>query len=120
MSIVSTPFVGETADTVLHVVSFVFLIGSILGAAIVFWKLHEMPVHKAKQKNKHHQIELVTVLTWIGFFVHWVWIVAVFIAFVDIEKLIKGFREIWENSDPHLDENKENHVTEKVEGDKLC
>ncbi len=90
MSLFATPFVGSGADIALHVVAAVVMFGSVGFSLWVFWKVHELPIHKAKKSNRFHQIELVTVLTWIGFFAHWVWVVAVMIAFVDFEKLVKG------------------------------
>lgn len=104
MSLLSTPFVGVTTDIVLHSVAFFVMIGGIGLSIWLFWKLHEMPVHKAKQTNKYHKIELVTILTWIGFFIHWVWVVAVIIAFTDFEEILKGVRKTWHDTDPNLEE----------------
>lgn len=88
MSLFSTPFVGTELDIALHAISFFMLIGTLGISILAFWKLHEMPVEKARKSNKYHQLELITVLTWIGFIVHWVWIVAVVIAFFDFDKFI--------------------------------
>ena len=114
MSLLATPFVGGTTDTVLHSIAFFILIGGLMGSLWIFWKLHEMPVHKAKQTNKYHKIELVTILTWIGFFMHWVWVIAVVIAFTDVEQVIKGFRQVWHNSEP---DNERKKTIQKVEGE---
>ncbi|HAS27086.1 MAG TPA: MFS transporter, partial [Vibrio sp.] len=59
-----------------------------------FWKLHEIPIQKA-HKTDHHQIGLITALTWIGFIWHWVWVLAIIIAFVDFEKAIIRLRDLW-------------------------
>lgn len=49
---------------------------------MLIWHLHEMPKHKANHK-KMRQAELVSVLTVLGLFAHWVWAVALFIAYTD-------------------------------------
>lgn len=85
MSLVSMPFVDSGVDTALHIVAAVVLFGSIAAAAFGFWRIHELPIQKAHTKE-HHQLGLITALTWIGFIWHWVWVVAVFIAFVDGEQ----------------------------------
>lgn len=46
------------------------------------WRVHEIPAHKADHK-KMRQVELVTALTLLGLFQHWVWAVALFIAYMD-------------------------------------
>jgi hypothetical protein len=46
------------------------------------WRVHEIPAHKADHK-KMRQAELVSALTLLGLFQHWVWAVALFLAFVD-------------------------------------
>ncbi len=94
MSLVSMPFAGQTADTVLHVVSTVVLIGTVAAIAIAFWKFHEMPIGHA-HRRKHQQLGLITVLTWIGFIWHWVWVLAVIVAYVDGEKALRKVRDIW-------------------------
>ncbi|GLP96958.1 MFS transporter [Paraferrimonas sedimenticola] len=94
MSLLATPFVGSGADTALHVVASVVLIGTLGAALFGFWKLHEMPIAKA-QRSKHQQIGLITALTWIGFVWHWVWVLAVFLAFIDTERALIRVRDIW-------------------------
>lgn len=94
MSLFATPFVDTNVDTILHVVATVVMLSSVVLSLWVFWKVHELPIHKAKEKNKYHQIELVTILTWIGFIAHWVWVIAVFIAFIDVDKLIRSIVRI--------------------------
>ncbi|CAH1546434.1 MFS transporter [Vibrio rotiferianus] len=94
MSLLSVPFVGTGADTALHVVAAVVLIASVAGACYGFWKIHELPINKAHSKD-HHQIGLITALTWIGFVWHWVWVLAVIFAFVDMEKAIINLRDTW-------------------------
>ncbi len=46
------------------------------------WRLHELPVHKA-DRTKTRQAGLVSALTLLGLFAHWVWAIALFIAFMD-------------------------------------
>lgn len=96
MSLLAMPFVETGADMGLHVLAAIIWVGSIAAGLYGFWKLHELPIHEAHKKS-HQQITLITVLTWIGFIWHWVWIVAVFIAFVDIEKSLIRIRDIWKD-----------------------
>ena len=56
--------------------------------------VNELPINKAHSKD-HHQIGLITALTWIGFVWHWVWVLAVIFAFVDMEKAIINLRDTW-------------------------
>ena len=98
MSLVSMPFVDSGVDTALHIVAAVILIGSIAAAAYGFWRIHELPIQKA-HTQEHHQLGLITALTWIGFIWHWVWVLAVFIAFVDGEQALRRIRDIWKGDD---------------------
>ncbi|MGF1728149.1 MFS transporter [Photobacterium kasasachensis] len=98
MSLVSMPFVDSGVDTALHIVAAVVLIGTIAAAGYGFWRIHELPIQKAHTKE-HHQIGLITALTWIGFVWHWVWVIAVFIAFVDGEQALRRIRDIWKGND---------------------
>lgn len=88
MSLFSVPFVGTGVDSGLHVAAFFIMIVTVIGSLYIFWKLHEMPLEKARKSNKYHQYELITILTWIGFFIHWAWVVAVVIAFFDFDKFM--------------------------------
>ncbi|MGF1698499.1 MFS transporter [Vibrio lamellibrachiae] len=106
MSLVSVPFVGTTADTVIHVVSGLVLIATIGAVLFGFWKFHELPISEAHSK-KHQQIGLITALTWIGFLWHWVWVVAVIVAFVDAEKAIISVRDTWRSAPPLNQSNEE-------------
>ncbi|MCK6263459.1 MFS transporter [Vibrio sp. ZSDE26] len=99
MSLISMPFVDTGFDTGLHVVAGVALAFAIFGALYGFWKFHELPIHHA-DKKQHGQMALVTILTWIGFIWHWVWVLAVIIAFVDAEQSIRRVRQIWTDSTP--------------------
>ena len=94
MSLVSVPFVGTGADTALHVVAGVVLVATIAAACYGFWRVHELPINKAHSKE-HQQLGLITALTWIGFLWHWVWVLAVILAFVDMEKAIINLRDTW-------------------------
>lgn len=49
---------------------------------MVAWRIHEIPSHHASHK-KMRQAQLVSALTLLGLFQHWVWAVALFLAFVD-------------------------------------
>ncbi|MFA0412273.1 MFS transporter [Vibrio renipiscarius] len=97
MSLLSVPFVGGNADTALHVVATIVLVSSIAAVAYGFWRFHELPINKAHSKG-HHQIGLITALTWIGFLWHWVWVLAVILAFVDMEKAIVNLRDTWRHA----------------------
>lgn len=94
MSLLSVPFVGTGADTALHVVAGVVLVATIAAAYYGFWRIHELPINKAHSKE-HHQLGLITALTWIGFIWHWVWVLAVIVSFVDMEKAIINLRDTW-------------------------
>jgi hypothetical protein len=94
MSLLSAPFVGSGADLGLHIAAGVVLLATVTAAVYGFWRFHELPISKAHSRN-HHQIGLITALTWIGFIWHWVWVLAVIIAFVDVEKTIINLRDTW-------------------------
>ncbi|MEZ8018904.1 MFS transporter [Vibrio splendidus] len=113
MSLVSVPFVGTSADTALHVVAGVVLIATIAAACYGFWRVHELPINKAHSKE-HQQLGLITALTWIGFIWHWVWVLAVILAFVDMEKAIINLRDTWKapaTSDVPPEQNDKNEET---------
>ena len=99
MSLFSIPFVDSGVDTALHGVALVVLVVTVAAAAIGFWRIHELPINKA-HKEKHQQIGLITALTWIGFLWHWVWVLAVLVAFVDSGKALRRIRDIWRESEP--------------------
>ncbi|EDP60538.1 MFS transporter [Vibrio sp. AND4] len=105
MSLVKVPFVETGADTALHIVAAFVLIASVTAVCYGFWKIHELPINKAHSKG-NHQIGLITALTWIGFVWHWVWVLAVICAFVDMEKAIINLRDTW-RSTPQTDTQKE-------------
>ncbi|MBE8556492.1 MFS transporter [Vibrio cyclitrophicus ZF264] len=115
MSLLSVPFVGTGADTALHVVAGVVLVATIAAACYGFWRVHELPINKAHSKE-HQQLGLITALTWIGFIWHWVWVLAVILAFVDMEKAIINLRDTWKTpAKPDVqpeqnDKNEENPV----------
>lgn len=69
------------ADWVMYILLPGLLI-AIVVALMYAWRLHEIPKHKA-QRKKMRQAELVSALTILGLFVHWVWAVALFIAYMD-------------------------------------
>jgi len=54
----------------------------IVGVLMLAWRVHEIPAHKADHK-KMRQAELVSALTLLGLLEHWVWAVALFLAYVD-------------------------------------
>ncbi|TKB54319.1 MFS transporter [Ferrimonas aestuarii] len=94
MSLISSPFVGTSADLVLHGVAAVVMVATVAGALYGFWRLHELPISKAHSRA-HNQTGLITVLTWIGFVWHWVWVLAVIVAFVDGDKALRHIRDLW-------------------------
>ena len=113
MSLVSVPFVGTGADTALHVVAGVVLVATIAAACYGFWRVHELPINKAHSKE-HQQLGLITALTWIGFLWHWVWVLAVILAFVDMEKAIINLRDTWKApATPKETSNADNKDEEK-------
>ncbi len=111
MSLFSMPFVDTGVDTALHGVAAVVMVLTVAAAAYGFWKIHEMPINKA-HKEKHHQIGLITALTWIGFIWHWVWVIAVIVAFVDGEKALRRIRDVWREKESGVEPVA---VTEKEE-----
>lgn len=54
----------------------------IVALLMLAWRVHEIPSHKADHK-KMRQVELVSALTLLGLFQHWVWAVALFLAYMD-------------------------------------
>ena len=114
MSLITIPFVDSGIDTGLHLVASIILISSIGAVIYGFWRIHELPISKAHSKE-HHQIGLITALTWIGFIWHWVWVLAVIIAFTDIENAIIHLRDIWKGQPQTSIE-----PTETIEGKKEC
>lgn len=58
------------------------LLAIVVGLLMLAWRIHEIPTHKAHGK-KSRQAELVTALTLLGLFEHWVWAVALFFAYMD-------------------------------------
>ncbi|KXB29087.1 hypothetical protein AT959_19945 [Dechloromonas denitrificans] len=54
----------------------------VVGLLMLAWRVHEIPAHKADHK-KMRQAELVSALTLLGLLEHWVWAVALFLAYVD-------------------------------------
>ena len=69
------------ADWFLYILLPILLLVAI-AVFMLLWHLHEMPKHKADHK-KMRQAELVSALTILGLFEHWVWAVALFIAYTD-------------------------------------
>ncbi|MFA0554044.1 MFS transporter [Vibrio lentus] len=113
MSLLSVPFVGTGADTALHVVAGVVLVATIAAACYGFWRIHELPINKAHSKE-HHQLGLITALTWIGFIWHWVWVLAVIVSFVDMEKAIINLRDTWRAPSSTGTESTSNHNANTV------
>jgi hypothetical protein len=69
------------ADWLLYILLPLLLILVVAGLMLA-WRLHELPAHKADHK-KMRQAELVSALTLLGLFLHWVWALALFLAYVD-------------------------------------
>jgi hypothetical protein len=59
-----------------------FLLIIVVALLMLAWRVHEIPAHKADHK-KMRQMELVSALTLLGLFQHWVWAIALFIAYMD-------------------------------------
>ncbi|MBY5993455.1 MFS transporter [Ferrimonas balearica] len=111
MSLMNMPFVDTGFDTGLHVVASVVMLGTLAAIGYGFWKFHELPINKA-HKRQHQQLGLITALTWIGFLWHWVWVLAVILAFLDGEQALRRIRDIWREpvaakSPPHNDTTEE-------------
>lgn len=58
------------------------LLAIVVALMMLAWHVHEIPKHKADKKNMR-QAELVSALTLLGLFEHWVWAVAIFLAYLD-------------------------------------
>lgn len=86
------------ADWPMYLLLPMLLIGIIV-LLMLAWHVHEIPTHKA-QKKKMRQAELVSALTLLGLFQHWVWAVALFFAYMDwdqfedsLARILKRARE---------------------------
>jgi hypothetical protein len=77
------------ADWLLYIL-LPFLLIIVVALLMLAWRIHEIPAHKADHK-KMRQAELVTALTLLGLFEHWVWAVALFMAFMDWN----AFEDFW-------------------------
>jgi hypothetical protein len=77
------------ADWLLYIL-LPFLLILVVALLMLAWRIHEIPAHKADHK-KMRQAELVTALTLLGLFEHWVWAVALFMAFMDWN----AFEDFW-------------------------
>jgi uncharacterized protein YqcC (DUF446 family) len=69
------------ADWLLYIL-LPFLLLIVVALLMLAWRVHEIPAHKADHK-KMRQAELVSALTLLGLFQHWVWALALFLAYVD-------------------------------------
>ncbi len=69
------------ADWLLYILLPALLIG-VVALLMLAWRIHEIPSHKAGHKNMR-QAELVTALTLLGLFMHEIWALALFIAYMD-------------------------------------
>jgi hypothetical protein len=73
------------ADWILYILLPLLLV-IIVWVLVVAWRIHEMPAHRADHK-KMRQAELVSALTLLGLFMHWVWALALFFAYIDWDDL---------------------------------
>lgn len=73
------------ADWILYLLLPLLLV-IIVYVLMMAWRIHELPAHKADHK-KMRQAELVSALTLLGLFMHWVWAIALFFAYVDWDEL---------------------------------
>lgn len=69
------------ADWLLYILLPLLLV-IVVGLLMLAWRVHEIPKHKADKKNMR-QAELVSALTLLGLLEHWVWAVALFLAYLD-------------------------------------
>ena len=69
------------ADWLLYILLPLLLL-IVVALLMVAWRIHEIPSHKAGHKNMR-QAELVTALTLLGLFMHEIWAIALFIAYMD-------------------------------------
>jgi len=69
------------ADWLLYIL-LPLLLAIVVAGLMLAWRIHEIPAHKADHK-KMRQAELVSALTLLGLLEHWVWAVALFIAYMD-------------------------------------
>jgi len=81
---------------------FAVTIALVLFIAYLFWELHEVAVHKAKEKNSTH-IQLVFALSLCGLFIHkaW-WVLAIIIAFANWEHIGRSLSEVIRNGISNL------------------
>lgn len=99
------------ADWLLYVL-LPFLLIIVVIALMVGWHLHEIPKHKAEKKNMR-QAELVSALTLLGLLEHWVWAVALFIAFMDWAAVEDWMVRIMQRS-RHLPESRPDDIAPPV------
>ena len=73
-------------------------IALVLFIMYLFWELHEIAVHKAKEKNSTH-IQLVFALSLCGLFLHkaW-WVLAIIIAFANWQHIGNSLTSIIKNA----------------------
>lgn len=69
------------ADWLLWILLPLLLVILVAGLMIA-WRIHEIPSHRASHMQMR-QAQLVSALTLLGLFEHWVWAVALFLAYVD-------------------------------------
>lgn len=69
------------ADWLLYILLPLLLI-IVVAVLMIGWRIHEIPTHKANHKLMR-QTELVTALTLLGLFMHEIWAIALFIAYMD-------------------------------------
>ena len=69
------------ADWLLYILLPLLLVLLVAGLMLA-WRIHEIPSHKASHKNMR-QVELVTALTLLGLFMHEIWAIALFMAYMD-------------------------------------
>ena len=84
------------ADWLMYCLLPLLLIIIVLGLMYA-WRMHEIPKHKADHK-KMRQAELVSALTLVGMFMHWVWVIALIIAYVDWDAVEEALTRILRNS----------------------
>ena len=84
------------ADWILYLLLPLLLLIVVFGL-MYLWRLHEIPKHRAEHK-KMIQAELVSALTILGLFEHWVWAIALFIAYTNWDSVEEFFVNILRRS----------------------
>jgi hypothetical protein len=85
---------GADSDPLMIVMAFILVI-LVLGAGVLYFKLHAVPEHIAHGKN-HTQIQLITILTILALFTHnnIFWVAALVLAVVELPDFLSPLKSI--------------------------